>query len=372
MAALLRDAIKPNLVQTVEGVPAFVHGGPFANIAHGTNSIAATRARARATPTSSSPRPASRSSSAPRSSSTSTAATAASRRACTVLVATRARAQDARRRAARATSREPDVAGARARARESGEARREHPQVRAALRGRDQPLSDRHARRRSTRSGGAAPSSGSRRSWRGRSRRAARAASRWPRSCGRWRGRVRPHFRPLYDWSDADRGEDPDDRPRDVRRRGGGLHAARASATASSSRSSATASLPVCIAKTQQSLSDNPALLGRPEGLPRHRARDPARRRRRVRRPDHGRDPADAGPAARAARGAIRPGRATARSSSPPESGRDGVRPSAAAGRETGRPARGCGLRSRGPRRRGAPPAACPATARRSPRRPRA
>ncbi len=44
MAALLRDAIKPNLVQTTEGVPAFVHGGPFANIAHGTNSITATRA----------------------------------------------------------------------------------------------------------------------------------------------------------------------------------------------------------------------------------------------------------------------------------------------------------------------------------------
>ena len=44
MAALLKEAIKPNLVQTTEGVPAFVHGGPFANIAHGTNSIAATRA----------------------------------------------------------------------------------------------------------------------------------------------------------------------------------------------------------------------------------------------------------------------------------------------------------------------------------------
>ncbi|NOT33465.1 MAG: formate--tetrahydrofolate ligase [Candidatus Eisenbacteria bacterium] len=43
MCALLKDAIKPNLVQTVEGVPAFIHGGPFANIAHGTNSIAATR-----------------------------------------------------------------------------------------------------------------------------------------------------------------------------------------------------------------------------------------------------------------------------------------------------------------------------------------
>jgi formate--tetrahydrofolate ligase len=44
MAALLRDALKPNLVQTTEGVPAFVHGGPFANIAHGTNTIAATKA----------------------------------------------------------------------------------------------------------------------------------------------------------------------------------------------------------------------------------------------------------------------------------------------------------------------------------------
>jgi len=43
MAALLRDAIKPNLVQTSEGVPALVHGGPFANIAHGTNSVTATR-----------------------------------------------------------------------------------------------------------------------------------------------------------------------------------------------------------------------------------------------------------------------------------------------------------------------------------------
>ena len=43
MAALLRDAIKPNLAQTMEGVPAVIHGGPFANIAHGTNSINATR-----------------------------------------------------------------------------------------------------------------------------------------------------------------------------------------------------------------------------------------------------------------------------------------------------------------------------------------
>lgn len=43
MAILLKDAIKPNLVQTLEGTPAFVHGGPFGNIAHGSNSIIATR-----------------------------------------------------------------------------------------------------------------------------------------------------------------------------------------------------------------------------------------------------------------------------------------------------------------------------------------
>src|SRR3546814_1242089 len=42
MAALLRDALMPNLVQTLEGNPAFIHGGPFANIAHGCNSVMAT------------------------------------------------------------------------------------------------------------------------------------------------------------------------------------------------------------------------------------------------------------------------------------------------------------------------------------------
>src|SRR5208337_2342918 len=43
MAALLKHAINPNLVQSVEGVPVLVHGGPFANIAHGCNSILATK-----------------------------------------------------------------------------------------------------------------------------------------------------------------------------------------------------------------------------------------------------------------------------------------------------------------------------------------
>ena len=43
MALLLKDAIKPNLVQTLENTPAMIHGGPFANIAHGCNSVVATK-----------------------------------------------------------------------------------------------------------------------------------------------------------------------------------------------------------------------------------------------------------------------------------------------------------------------------------------
>ena len=43
LTVLLKEAIKPNLVQTLEGTPAFVHGGPFANIAHGCSSLMATR-----------------------------------------------------------------------------------------------------------------------------------------------------------------------------------------------------------------------------------------------------------------------------------------------------------------------------------------
>ena len=43
MALLMKDAIKPNLVQTLENTPALIHGGPFANIAHGCNSIMATK-----------------------------------------------------------------------------------------------------------------------------------------------------------------------------------------------------------------------------------------------------------------------------------------------------------------------------------------
>ena len=43
MTALLKDAIKPNMIQTLEHTPALVHGGPFANIAHGCNSVRATK-----------------------------------------------------------------------------------------------------------------------------------------------------------------------------------------------------------------------------------------------------------------------------------------------------------------------------------------
>jgi formate--tetrahydrofolate ligase len=48
MTALLKDALKPNLVQTLEGSPALVHGGPFANIAHGCNSVDGDPSRAEA------------------------------------------------------------------------------------------------------------------------------------------------------------------------------------------------------------------------------------------------------------------------------------------------------------------------------------
>ena len=48
ITALLKDALKPNLVQTIEGTPAFIHGGPFANIAHGCNSVLATKAALKA------------------------------------------------------------------------------------------------------------------------------------------------------------------------------------------------------------------------------------------------------------------------------------------------------------------------------------
>ena len=74
MTALLKDALKPNLVQTLEASPALVHGGPFANIAHGCNSVDGDARRRSNSPITSSPRRASAPISAPRNSSTSSAA----------------------------------------------------------------------------------------------------------------------------------------------------------------------------------------------------------------------------------------------------------------------------------------------------------
>jgi hypothetical protein len=97
MAVLLKDALAPNLVQTLEHNPALLHGGPFANIAHGCNSVMATRTALKLADYGS-PKPASAPTWGPRSSSTSSAASrrpAAGRRAG----GHRARAQVPRRRA---------------------------------------------------------------------------------------------------------------------------------------------------------------------------------------------------------------------------------------------------------------------------------
>ena len=79
MAVLLKDAIKPNLVQTLENTPALMHGGPFANIAHGCNSVRATKLALKL-PTTPSPRRASAPTLAQKNSWTSSAAMPASRR----------------------------------------------------------------------------------------------------------------------------------------------------------------------------------------------------------------------------------------------------------------------------------------------------
>ena len=260
MAALLRDAIKPNLVQTMEGVPAFVHGGPFANIAHGTNSITATRLALRY------------------ADAVVTEAGFAFELgaekffdincryggfapSCTVLVATLralkmhggvplARASRARR------------AGGRARAREPREAHREHPQVRAAVRGRDQPLPHRHGRGGR---GGRTPLRRARGPGRGVA--AVREGGEGCRALAEvvWAMARSPAALPAaLRVERVDREEDPHRGARDVRRRGGRLPGAR-QARSRAAREARLRELPVCIAKTQQSLSDNPALLGRPK-----------------------------------------------------------------------------------------------------------
>ena len=88
MTVLMREAIKPNLVQTLEGGPAFIHAGPFANIAHGNSSVVADRDRAQARRRRCAPRRASARTWASRSSSTSSAACRGLRPAAAVIVAT--------------------------------------------------------------------------------------------------------------------------------------------------------------------------------------------------------------------------------------------------------------------------------------------
>ena len=242
MAALLRDAMKPNLVQTTEGVPAFVHGGPFANIAHGTNSIVATKA------------------------ALAYADIVVHRGRVRVRAGRREvlrhqlplrrlrarvhgagghdpRAQDARRHAARGR-RAARRGGHGARLREPREAPREHRQVRAAVRGGDQPLPDRH-RGGDRRAAGALRGARACRPWsRRRSARAARAAPSWPRWCATWCAKTEPHFTPLYDWNDSIEKKIAHRGARDVRRAGGGLHRARQARPRRSSRSWASASCP--------------------------------------------------------------------------------------------------------------------------------
>ena len=321
MAAILRDALLPNLVQTAEGVPAFVHGGPFANIAHGCNSIARHARWLSPAPTTSSPRPASRFDLGGEKFFDIKCRSAGFDPSAIVLVATiRALKMHGGKPLARVA--EPDAA-----ALETGLANLEkHVE---SIRKFEQPCvvainhfpTDTRGGDRS-RSGGSARAMASRRSSRGRSRRAARAAWRSRELVQRWPSRP-GSFRPLYDWSapieekiqtiarEMYGAEAVDYAPR-ARARSRAAREARLRESAGLHRQDAAVAL-------GQSLAARPA-----EGLPRDGARDPARGGRRVRDPDHGRDPADAGPAARAARVPVRPRTSAARSSSAPRVGRPG------------------------------------------------
>ena len=144
MAMLLKDAIKPNLVQTLEHVPAFIHGGPFANIAHGCNSVMATKyglkladyfvTEAASPPTSER-----------RNSSTSSAASPASSRTLSSSSRPYARSRCTARRERR--PRQGQHGRARSGNPEPREARREHALLRPPRRRRAQRLPDRHRRR---------------------------------------------------------------------------------------------------------------------------------------------------------------------------------------------------------------------------------
>ena len=271
MAALLRDAVKPNLVQTLEGTPALIHGGPFANIAHGCSSVIATSAGMKLADY-----------------VVTEAGFGADLGAekfidikCRVVGPAAAlrrgrrdhpRAQVSRRRlAAVPESRGPGVAAGGvaqpAQARPQPDAR-----VRVALRGGAQPPYPRHRRRGRPAAGRNWRRSTRRWWWRGIGRRAAPAPSTWRRRWSRPPRMSRPKRRQepnrcacstrtiCRSWT----------RSATVARRIYGAVQVMADKKARTRIEQLEAAgyghLPVCIAKTQSSFSNDPTLRGAPEG----------------------------------------------------------------------------------------------------------
>ena len=262
MAALLRDALKPNLAQTVEGVPAFIHGGPFANIAHGTNSITATRmalAHADLVVT-----------------EAGFAFELGAEKffdincryggfapSCTVLVVT-VRALKMHGGVPYANVAAPNV-DAVERGLENLDKHLENiRKFEQRGRRRDQPLPHRHSPRSATSSRATSGSLGSLTRRRNPFAGGGAGCTDLAECVVSVVEKARPHFRPLYDWSEPIEQKILTIAQRDVRRRGRRLHGAR-QARPHAAREARLRGLPVCIAKTQQSLCDNPALLGRPE-----------------------------------------------------------------------------------------------------------
>ena len=276
MTAILRDAIKPNLLQTLEHTPVLVHAGPFGNIATGNSSVRRRPDRHPDGATSSSPRPASAPTWAPSASSTSSAGSPGCAPDAAVLVATV--------RALKAHSGRYDIAPGQAAARPScsrrtpttsrpaGPTCASHIEIVRALRRlagrRDQRVPDR-PRRPSTRRSAQIAARGRRP--RAPSRRTSPTAVPAPTRAGRrWSPRLRDE--PATSGSSTPleaplRREDRDRSRREIYgadgidfAAGGGRAAARGT------RRSATARFPVVIAKTHLSSASDPTLLGAPTG----------------------------------------------------------------------------------------------------------
>ena len=282
MAVLLRDALAPNLVQTLEGAPAFVHGGPFANIAHGCSSVIATRAGLRLA---------------------DYVVTEAGfgadlgaekfvdikcrksglRPDVAVVVAT-VRALKYHGGVALPTSGPRTSRAVEAGMVEPAPAPRQHPgRVRRPVRGRGQPVPDRHRRARSRGSSSSSRSEG---------------VSAFPathfvdggvgaQDLAEGRAAALDEPSPYTFWLHlprrpvADR-EGRGHRHAAVRRRAGHL-GRQGPAAAAAHRARRVRQLPVCVAKTQYSFSTDPTLRGAPVGPRAPRARGPALRRRRLR-----------------------------------------------------------------------------------------